>query len=130
MVYAPKCYMDVYMQELVIRCEGTPLDCCRQRPKMHIYPECCMDSCVQEVVIEVVEARRLIAADRGGTSDPFVVITLGEKEHKTKVCTVLSCNHFGASAKRRVPQILLGYEQVKKAALIHIYTYIHAYMHI
>lgn len=38
-----------------------------------------------EYVIEVMGARKLTAADRGGTSDPFVVVACEGKKFKTKV---------------------------------------------
>ena len=43
----------------------------------------------QEVIIEVLEARRLIAADRGGTSDPFVILDIDGSEYKTIVSACL-----------------------------------------
>jgi len=37
------------------------------------------------ITVNVLEAKNLVAADKSGTSDPYVVLTLGKQVHKTKV---------------------------------------------
>jgi len=50
------------------------------------------DGCVVEVVL--VEARDLVAADWGGTSDPYVSVRYGNTKKRTKVIFInFVCNY-------------------------------------
>lgn len=48
-------------------------------------PAVLQDSAVRQggVMVTVVSARDIAAADPGGTSDPYVTVKLNEKKHKT-----------------------------------------------
>lgn len=49
----------------------------------------------EEAVIEIIEAKGLLAADRGGTSDPFVVGVIGNVKFKTKVSGGINSDRKG-----------------------------------
>eukprot|EP00283_Hemiselmis_rufescens_P016032 CAMPEP_0173465630 /NCGR_PEP_ID=MMETSP1357-20121228/71984_1 /TAXON_ID=77926 /ORGANISM="Hemiselmis rufescens, Strain PCC563" /LENGTH=348 /DNA_ID=CAMNT_0014433623 /DNA_START=12 /DNA_END=1054 /DNA_ORIENTATION=+ len=51
----------------------------------------------QEYLIEVLSARKLAAADRGGTSDPFVVVHAEGQKLKTKVIKATLTPEWGES---------------------------------
>lgn len=51
------------------------------------------DGCVVEVVL--VEARDLVAADWGGTSDPYVSVRYGNTKKRTKVLFSSLCIYPG-----------------------------------
>jgi len=52
------------------------------------------ETAVHKLRVSVVQAEKLMAKDRGGTSDPFVAVRLGSVTHTTKVVAKTLAPHW------------------------------------